>query len=708
MPYYHSHRRHEHYRPTRTRDRERQSSPPPGMSSEQASLHPAPSISASPANAKDTSHQAISTLTELWGADSAAWRPADCHFGPIPRTWPPRMLTAIAGLARAAGAGEKQRDAALGLVEKMVKDEQRKEGRLSSKATPEHLNKAAELMEKRDVAERSRKTRGDGEDESGQRTTAVKDNDRKRKRVDEETEYGDDDLKLHRVEGEMQHRGGEVVRLCGAAPAGQADDVRHRGVDRGYDRATKSSEMRKVESTRPYEPRNTKPGPGSREPSAKHEQRVAPKPKPIVTSNTANTLTGKTTKDHQLEKATTRHFGDTDASSAPADPTSPAKKRKLDTTRAITESEKENEEDYGGRPVKRAKASATASVTAATKPREPRSSKPSSSPREQPRKKEQPTASKPQPKHEEHAVSKPPQTVNAETAATVVEESSQLHPQRAKRLLEDDNSEDEGARKKIKLTSANSIPLPKKAIKSRQSRSPQSSSTVSDPAEAMQSDKTKFDGDSNVSTKPDVPVPATTSVTDTDTPVSNANETEPTIPSPVARPIETTSKVDGVENQNEEQPATNLDDELASLRAQVKAQAEQLAEERAAKAHMSTQMETIKLDLDLSESARAASEKDAASWRAYGKGLRAVMKDHKRLAKVEMYVQKVEREAAQCRVGMKVAQKMYEEAETRYQACDVDVEKVKVVKGDEELRMINAVLRRENEELRMKFEKYGV
>ncbi|KAL1617662.1 hypothetical protein SLS54_007666 [Diplodia seriata] len=502
----------------------------------------------------------ISTLTDLWGADPALWKPTGCTFGPVVHRWPPRMLTALAGLARAAGPGVRQRDAALGLVEKMVRNEERgRDGRLCEKATPEHLNRAAELMEKRGAVERSRRTK---ERERG------KENDGRKR------------------------RGGEAVRP-------EADVKR-------------------------------------------------PRVEPEVTT---------------------------------------------------------------------------------------------------------------------------------ETTPAAEEETAKLHPQRTKRLLEDDASEDGRAHKEPKLTSANSIPLPNvttrvtKPLLTKASPNKVPSSKPAQAVEKTQFDSTKTGADDDNNTNrishptpttrappPATPQPALTdekqtetavtipgtnvtkadsSVADTnvtDTKMTGTSMTDPKTAgtnivetntadtstlAPVITPTNSTASKDNAEKSQNKRPDTkHTNAAFLDFRAKATTLAQEmvgqleaeLAEARSANAAMATQMDRMALDLDLAAQAEAAAAADAAKWRAYGPGTRAIMRDHKRLAKIETYVQNVEREAAECRVAMKVAHKAAVEAEARAGSCDVDAETregAKVLRGEGELSRANAVLRRENEALRLRLEACG-
>ncbi|KAL0262005.1 hypothetical protein SLS55_003440 [Diplodia seriata] len=475
-------------------------------------------------------------------------------FGPVVDRWPPRMLTALAGLARAAGPGDRQRDAALGLVEKMVRNEERgRDGRLCEKATPEHLNRAAELMEKRGAVERSRRTkeRERGEENDG------------RKR-----------------------RGEEAVRP-------EADVKR---------------------------------------------PRVEPK-------------------------------------------------------------------------------------------------------------------------------------VTTETIPAAEEETAKLHPQRTKRLLEDDASEDGRAHKEPKLTSANSIPLSNvttRVTKPLSTKASPNKAPSSKPAQAVE--KTQFDSiktgadDDNNTNRISHPTPTTrapppatpqpaltdekrtetavtvpgTNVTKADSSVADTNVTDTkmtgismtdpktagtnivetntadtsTLAPVVITPTNSTASKANEETSQNKRPGTkHTNAAFLDFRAKATTLAQEmvgqleaeLAEARSANAAMATQMDRMALDLDLAAQAEAAAAADAAKWRAYGPGTRAIMRDHKRLAKIETYVHKMEREAAECRVAMKVAQKAAVEAEARAGACDVDAEigeGAKVLSGDEELR-------RENEALRLRLEACG-
>ncbi|KKY16128.1 hypothetical protein UCDDS831_g07220 [Diplodia seriata] len=476
------------------------------------------------------------------------------------------MLTALAGLARAAGPGVRQRDAALGLVEKMVKNEERgRDGRLCEKATPEHLNRAAELMEKRGAVERSRKTKE--REKADERGPGEENNGRKR-------------------------RGEEAVRP-------EADVKR---------------------------------------------PRVEPK-------------------------------------------------------------------------------------------------------------------------------------VTTETTPAAEEETAKLHPQRTKRLLEDDASEDGRAHKEPKLTSANSIPLSNvttrvtKPLSTKASPNKVPSRKPAQAVEKTQFDSTKMgvddDNDTNRISHPTpttrAPPPATpqpaltdekqtetvvtvpgTNVTKADSSVADTNVTDTKMtgtsmtdpktagttivetntadtstPAPVITPTNSTaSKANEEKSQNKRPDTKHTNAAFLDFRAKATSLAQEmvgeleieLAEARSTNAAMATQLDKMALDLDLAAQAEAAAAADAAKWRAYGPGTRAIMRDHKRLAKIETYVHKMEREAAECRVAMKVAQKAAVEAEARTGACDVDAEigeGAKVLSGDEELRRANAVLRRENEALRLRLEACG-
>ncbi|KAL1640694.1 hypothetical protein SLS58_006708 [Diplodia intermedia] len=514
------------------------------------------------------SQQEISTLTELWGADPAFWKPAGCRFGPVVHRWPPRMLTALAGLARAAGPGVRQRDAALGLVEKMVRNEERgRDGRVCEKATPEHLNRAAELMEKRAAVERSRRMK-------------------ERERVDERGP-GEEN-------GGRKRRGEEAVRP-------EADVKR---------------------------------------------PRVEPK-------------------------------------------------------------------------------------------------------------------------------------VTTETTPAAEEETARLHPQRTKRLLEDDASEDGRAHKKPKLTSANSIPLSNvttrvtKPLSTKASPNKAPSNKPAQAVEKTQFDSTKTGADDDNNTNANrishptrttrAPPPATlqpaltdgkqsetavtvpgtnftktdssvadTNVTDTKTTgakttgteMTGTNMTDPdtadtSTPAPAIPPTTSTAtKANEETNQTKTPDTKHTNAAFLDLRAKATSLTQEMVGEleaelgaaRAANAAMAAQLDRMALDLDLAAQAEAAAAADAAKWRAYGAGTRAILRDHKRLAKIEMHVSKVEREAAECRVAMRAAQRAAVEAEARAGACDVDAEigeGGEVLCGDEEMRRANAVLRRENEALRLRLEACG-
>ncbi|KAK0663626.1 hypothetical protein DIS24_g1133 [Lasiodiplodia hormozganensis] len=527
------------------------------MSSSQVSLQQPHPSSLKKALRPTLKSKAIAILSDLWGSDSAAWKPADCGFGSHPLSWPPRMLTALADLARAAGRGARKRDSALRLVEDLVAREQRKDGRLC-KATPEHVNQAAEILarEAAEAKERRRASAGDDRRDARRHSTAGRE------------EYVDD--RRYAREDERERDAGVGFSFRGAAGqrrVSSRDDAYYGDVDRGFSR-----DMRSRQSPKPREyHKSERAYTTSYEQSAKQEQRVAPEPD------------------------------------------------------------------------------------------QPRYTKPSSDSKEQFAKEDQ------------GSVPKPLQSNNTSTTAVTADETAKLHPQRAKRLLEGDDTESDETNKKFKLTDANMTLLPSTtAFKASQQPS------MSQPA------------------------PAETSQPHTTTIPTHANSSKD-----IANTNNAATQTDKDGNKNKDLIA-HLEAELATLQAQIATQTEQLAEERATQSELSAAMDQLKLDLDLTDAARAATEADAGKWRAFGPGMRAIMRDNKRLVKVEMQKEKLEREAAGLRAGMRVAQQKCVEAEARAEACDVDVEKVRVVRGDGELKMVNAVLRRENEALRAKLDELGV
>ncbi|KAB2580233.1 hypothetical protein DBV05_g1152 [Lasiodiplodia theobromae] len=526
--YQHHRPKHQHYQHYHKPARPRSPSPPPGMSSSQA----------------------IAILSDLWGSDSAAWKPADCGFGSHPLSWPPRMLTALADLARAAGHGARKRDSALRLVEDLVASEQRRDGRLC-KATPEHVNQAAEILD-REAAEAKERRRASASDD--------------RRDARRHSTAGREDYVDHRRysrEDERERDAGVGFSFRGAAEqkrVSSRDDTFYGDVDRGFSR-----DMRSRESPKPRESHyKSERVYASYEQSTKQEQRVAPEPD------------------------------------------------------------------------------------------QPRYTKPSSDTQEQFAKEDQ------------GSVPKPLQSNTTNTTAVTADETAKLHPQRAKRLLEGDDTDADETNKKFKLTDANMIP----------------------PFKASQPSTSQ-------------PVPAETSKPHTAIP-TQANSSKD-----IANKNNAATQTDEDDNKNKDLIA-KLEAKLATLQAKIATQTEQLAEERATQSELTAAMERVKLDLDLTDAARAATEADAGKWRAFGPGMRAIMRENKRLAKVEMQKEKLEREAAGLRVGMRVAQQKCVEAEARAEACDVDAEEVRVVRGDEELKMVNAVLRRENEALRGKLDELGV
>lgn len=547
--HYHQH----HHRPVRPRS----PSPPAGMSSSQVSLHKQhPSNSSQSAPANTLKSKAVDILSDLWGSDSAAWKPADCGFGSHPRSWPPRMLTALADLARAAGRGARKRDSALRLVEDLVAEEQRKDGRLC-KATPEHVNHAAEIMA-REAAEAKASRRASASDDR---------RDTRRHSTAGREDYVDD--RRYSREDERGHDAGGGFNFRGAA---EQRRLSSRGeVFYGHDdRGGFNREMRSRKSPKPREyHKSERAYAASYEQSAKQEQRAAP----------------------ELNQT---HF-----------------------------------------------------------------TKPSSDPQDQFAKADQ------------ESVPKPLQSNTTNTTAVTADETAKLHPQRAKRLLEGDDTDSDETHKKFKLTDANMTPLaPTTAFKAPQPSLPQPA-----PAETTQSHTT-------------IPTQANSSKD-----IANTNNAA--------------TQTDDDDNKNKELIA-KLEAELATLQAKIATQNAQLAAERAAQSQMCIEMDKLKLDIDLADATHATNEADAGKWRAFGPGMRAIMRDNKRLSKVEMQKEKLEREAVGLRVGMRVAQQKCMEAEARAEACDVDAEKVKVIKGDDELKMVNAVLRRENEALRCKLDELGV
>ncbi|KAF4546787.1 uncharacterized protein LTHEOB_4095 [Lasiodiplodia theobromae] len=535
--YQHHRPKHQHYHHYHKPARPRSPSPPPGMSSSQA----------------------IAILSDLWGSDSAAWKPADCGFGSHPLSWPPRMLTALADLARAAGRGARKRDSALRLVEDLVAREQRKDGRLC-KATPEHVNQAAEILDREaaEAKERRRASASDDRRDARRHSTAGRE------------EYGDD--RRYAREDERERDAGVGFSFRGAAGqrrVSSRDDAYYGDVDRVFNR-----EMRSRESLKPREYHKSERVYASYEQSAKQEQRVAP----------------------EVDQS---HY-----------------------------------------------------------------TKPSSDPQERFAKEDQ------------GSVPKPLQSNNTSIMAVTEDETAKLHPQRAKRLLEGDDTESDETNKKSKLTDANMTPLPFKAS--------QPSTSQPAPAETSQPHSTITTTQANSSK--DIANAATQTVANTNSAATQTND----------------------DNNKNKDLIAKLEAELATLQAQIATQTAQLAEERATQSELAAAMDRVKLDLDLTDAARAATEADAGKWRAFGPGMRAIMRENKRLAKVEMQKEKLEREAAGLRVDMRVAQQKCVEAEAREEACDVDAEKVRVIRGDDELKMVNAVLMRENEALRAKLDELGV
>lgn len=112
------------------------------------------------------------------------------------------------------------------------------------------------------------------------------------------------------------------------------------------------------------------------------------------------------------------------------------------------------------------------------------------------------------------------------------------------------------------------------------------------------------------------------------------------------------------------------------------------------------------LDLELAEMALAARSVDADCWRAHQGGYRYLLDDHKRLSRLALQASRKNKEIRDLRYRLRVAERMYTELDNgKRNVWKEEDDNVKVVKGDEGLEVFNAVLRRDNERLRMQLEK---
>lgn len=112
------------------------------------------------------------------------------------------------------------------------------------------------------------------------------------------------------------------------------------------------------------------------------------------------------------------------------------------------------------------------------------------------------------------------------------------------------------------------------------------------------------------------------------------------------------------------------------------------------------------LDLELAEMALAARSADADCWRAHQGGYRYLLDDHKRLSRLALQASRKNKEIRDLRYRLRVAERMYTELDNgKWNVWKEEDDNVKVVKGDEGLEVFNAVLRRDNERLRMQLEK---
>lgn len=90
----------------------------------------------------------------------------------------------------------------------------------------------------------------------------------------------------------------------------------------------------------------------------------------------------------------------------------------------------------------------------------------------------------------------------------------------------------------------------------------------------------------------------------------------------------------------------------------------------------------------------------------YQEGYRYLLDDHKRLSRLALHASQENKEIRDLRYRLRVTEKMYTELDNEtWNVWKEGDDNFNVMKGDEGLKVSNAVLRRDNERLRMQLEK---